>query len=108
VAQAPAPADPLFLRAVAMKYNLAEEAAKTAAVARPAVQPAVAAAPAVQKASAAVPAPSTNYLQLSGYLPPPTAATPAASGQQAGPVPALPTPANTEPAPPRVQLGLPQ
>jgi len=107
VVQAPAPADPLFLRAVAMKYNLAAEAAKTAAVARPAIQPTVTA----QKSApppAAVPAGPTDYLQVSGYLPPPaavTAPTPAGSGAQP---PTLPAPANTKSAPSPVQLGLPQ
>jgi len=106
VVQAPAPADPLFLRAVSMKFNLAAEAAKTAVVAGPAMQPAVAARTSAPPPPAASATP-TNYLQLSGYLPPsPPAPRPAAVGQ-AVTLPALPVPANSGHTAP-VQLGLPQ
>jgi hypothetical protein len=108
VAQAPAPADPIFLRAVAMKYNLAAEAAKTAAAAGPVIQPAIASQKGAP-APPAVPAPSTNSLQLSGYLPPPPSTPrPAVNTQPAATLPALPVPANPRPPTPQVQLGLPQ
>jgi hypothetical protein len=97
VVQSPAPADPVFLRAVAMKYNLAEEATKTK-VAAPTIQPVAARQNAVAT-SAAVAGPSTTFPPL-----PPRAAP---AGQDLT-LPALPAPANGMPAPPRAQLGLPQ
>jgi hypothetical protein len=106
VAQAPAPADPLFLRAVTMKYHLAEDAAKAIAKTK-------APAPtqtASQKAPPAVVGPPANYLQVSGYTPPPAPPVPprpSVSGPQLTP-PATSPPATPRPTGPAVQLGLPQ
>jgi hypothetical protein len=107
VAQAPAPADPLFLRAVAMKYNLAEKATKTAVAAGPVIQPTLP-SPKGMAPPPAVPAPSTGSLQLSGYAPPPATPRPAVNPQPAATLPPLPVQTNIRPAAPQVQLGLPQ
>jgi hypothetical protein len=108
VVQAPAPADGVFLRAVAMKYNLAEEAAKTRAAVSPTIQPVVASQRTAMP-PAPVAGPSTTYIPLSGpMLPtPPPQPRPAAGGQDQT-LPALPARTNTAPSPGQAQLGLPQ
>jgi hypothetical protein len=106
VAQSPTPADPLFLRAVTMKYHLAEEAAKAIAKSKPAAPIQTAS----QKSPPAAVAPATNTLQVSGYTPPPARTPPApptAAGQPMT-LPAITPPTPPRPAAPAVQLGLPQ
>jgi hypothetical protein len=106
VVQAPAPADSVFLRAMAMKYNLAEEAAKRKTGA-PGIQP-VAASQRIA-ASPPVAVPSTAYTPTPIPLPPRPPAQPATT--VSGPaltLPALPVAATSAPAPSKAQLGLPQ
>jgi hypothetical protein len=108
VVQAPAPADAVFLRAVAMRYNLAEHAAKTRAATPTTIQP-VAASQRGVAPPLSVAGPSTSYTPLMGPLLPslPPQQRPAGAGQDLT-LPALPARTNPMPAPGQAQLGLPQ
>ena len=108
VVQAPAPADAVFLRAVAMKYSLAEEAAKTRAAVPPTIQP-VAASQKITAPPPPVAGPPTTYAPPTGPVLPkqPPSPRPASGGQDLT-LPALPARANTMPTSSPAQIGLPQ
>ncbi len=106
VVQAPAPADAVFLRAVAMKYNLAAEAAK-AQPAAPTIQPVAAS----QRAVAVPPpvaGPSSTYAPITRPVLPSPPPPSQSSGGQAITLPALPATVNPARSPAQAQLGAPQ
>jgi hypothetical protein len=133
VEQTPNPADPLYLRAVAAKFNLAAAAAKPAPPAPATVRPALAAAapapkvvPGVPLQEVAPPPGVPRSVQPVAYPPPPPVAPPASSaaygpppaagaparaaifGQPILSAPSAVPPAGPAPMPARGQLGLPE
>jgi hypothetical protein len=114
VVQTPAPADPLFLRAITMRYNLAAVPAKPAALPTTvAIQPTAAAQATAPKGPPA-PMATAQRIPLAAMpvsLAPPNAAVtvrPATSSEQWLTTPVL-APADPGPTPlPRARLGLPE